>query len=448
VSPAFGLGRGRLGSMPLGGAESLDAVIESPISDVFRRIQIKRRQKSDGKYEANWQDITAYVKKFGVIESAIDDVDLNRFTHEALNFVVDNDAGKFNREDNLNSLWRGYLTRYRTLVRVQAGYTTDSGELPLSDTTVGIFVLDKEISIKSNSNDILLRAASLWSIFDEVKARDIPGISATLTASEIIAIIRDHSDGSGNLVFREFITSTAWTIETTTTNYLLNTDTALQNMTVWELIEQLAVSEAKVPLITRTGGFEFRTRDPRQASVQWTFKGQDFPRPTIQAITDYKESTDKYYNRFRLKFLNDDTTTSYVETGTALVVNDTNTAWLYGDRVYEFENRIMPDTATAQATVSRLHAEMGATIPTEAVIKTEFVPQIELLDRVAASYHSYNLAGSTRWDVFDWAPDTGETGGTWSVEGENFDWNDKGFKILSRKLDLDDFSMEFRMREL
>jgi hypothetical protein len=434
--------------MPLGGGESLDAAIEAPISDVFRRVQIKRRQKSDGKYESSWQDITQYVKRFGTLESAIDDVELNKFTHNGLTLLVDNDAGKFNKENNLNSLWSGYLTRYRTLVRVQAGYTTDSGELPLSDTTVGIFIADNEISIKSNSNDVTLKCSSLRSLFDDVKARDLPGIAATLTASEIISRIRDHTDGSGNFVFREFITSTSWTIETTTANYLANTDTSIQDMTVWELMEQLAVAEAKVILINRTGGIEFRTRDPRQATIQWTFTGQDFPRPTIQAITDYKEASDKYYNRFRLKYLEPETSTSYVETGTTLVVNDTNTAWLYGDRVFNFENRLIPDATAAAATVSRLHTEFGQTIPSEAVIKTEFVPQLELLDRVAASFHSYDLAGSTRWDIFDWAPDTGDTGATWSAEGENFDWDNKAFKLISRKLDLDDFSMEFRMREI
>ena len=87
-------------------------------------------------------------------------------------------------------------------------------------------------------------------------------------------------------------------------------------------------------------------------------------------------------------------------------------------------------------------------MPVEAVIKTTFVPHLELLDRVQASFHSYDLAGSTRWDVFDWAPDTGDTGAAWSAEGENFDWNNRPFKILSRKLDLDNFSMEFNLREI
>ena len=447
MSLTFGLGKGRLGGMPLGGYESLNAYVEGPVSDVFRRVQVKRRQKSDGKLEANWQDITQYVKKFGVLEAAIDDIELNKFTHNGLSLVVDNDIGKFNRENNLNSLWFGYLPRYRTLLRVQAGYSTDSGELPLSDTTVGIYILDNEISIKSNSNDVTIRASSLRSIFDEVKATDLPGLGATFTASEIVARIRDHTDGSGNFVFREFITSTSWTIETTTVNYLPNTDTTLQGLTVWELMDKLAVSEAKVLLINRTGGVEFRSRDERQASTQWLFTGQDFPRPTIQAITDYKEALDKYYNRFRLKYQEADTSTSYVETGTTLAVNDTNAAWVYGDRRYDFENLLIPSIATANSVINAVHSEL-ATIPVEAVIKTEFIPQLELLDRVTASFHSYDMAGSTRWDVFDWAPDTGDTGAEWSAEGENFDWNDKAFKIISRKLDLDDFSMEFRLREI
>lgn len=448
MSPTYGLGRGRLGSMPLGGYESLEAAIDSPTSSVFRRVQIKRRQKSDGKYEPNWQDITTFVKKFGTLESAIDDIELNKFTHNGLTLVVDNDSGDFNRENNINSLWMGYLTRYRTLVRVQAGYLTAAGvELPPTDTTLGIYILDNEISIKSNSNDVSLRCASLRSIFDEVKAASLPGLGATFTASEILARIRDHTDGSGNFVFREFITSTAWDIETTTVNYLLNTDTTLAGLSTWELMEKLAISESKVLLITRTGGLDFISRDPRQATSQYTFTGQDFPRPSVIAITDYKEATNKYYNRFRLKFGQDETSTSYIETGTTLAINDTNAAWVYGDRQYEFDNDLIPDTATAQTVINAVHSAFS-TMPVEAVIKTTFVPHLELLDRVGVSFHSYDMAGSTRWDVFDWAPDTGDTGATWSAEGENFDWNDESFKILSRKLDLDNFSMEWNLRKI
>ena len=434
--------------MPLGGYESLDAAIESPLSEVFRRVQIKRRQKSNGKFEANWQDITSYIKKFGVLKSAIDDIKLNRFTHEGISLVADNDTGKFNQTSNQNSLWNGYLPQYRTLLRIQAGYLTPEGlELPPTDTTIGIYILDKQISIKSNSNDVTLRCASLKSLFDEVQAAAIPGMDATLTASDIFAKIRDHTDGSGNFIFREFITSTSWTIATTTTNYNPNTTTSLADLSTWDLMEKLAESEGYVVLINKTGGIEFRSRAARQADVQWTFRGQDFARPTIQYIGDYKEALDKYYNRFRLKYLEPDTSTSYVETGTSVAVNDTNTAWVYGQRKYEFENLLIPTTATAQAIVSNLLSTVG-TVTSEVTMKTEFVPHVELLDRIAASFHSYDLAGSTRWDQFDWAPDTGDTGTAWSAEGENFDWDDKQFVVISRELDLDDFSMEYKGREL
>src|SRR3990167_873571 len=43
-----------------------------PISRVFRRFSVKRRQVSNGQFETSWQDLSRYVIRWGSYGSSID----------------------------------------------------------------------------------------------------------------------------------------------------------------------------------------------------------------------------------------------------------------------------------------------------------------------------------------------------------------------------------------
>ena len=422
--------------------EYIQTLIAQPSTDIFRRLHIKRRNLSNGLFESTWQDMTEYVKRWGSIESTIDAVRLNDFQNSGYNVVVNNDTGRFQEETFYNSFWRNYMPRYKSLVRVQAGLLDSSDTEFPTDTTQGIFVLTDEIPVRSDSNDITLKCSSLRSIFDDVLARDIAGITPTLTASQIWTAIRDHTDGSSNFIFREYITSTAWTIAATTQPYLLNTTTNLDGLSAWDLMQKLAEAEGLVVLINRTGGIEFAARAARTTTSQFTLFGQNFPRPNIIKIQEYKEDLNNYYNYFRLKYLEADTSTSFVTAGTTTAVTGSNTSWSYGQRIYEFENLFITGTTTAQTLVNSLFSGVGATLTSIGNFHTLFLPDRELLDRVDVNYHSYNLGDSTIWDVFDW------DGANWSVEGENFDWDSKNFVIYGKKIDLDNMTSNLTLREV
>lgn len=440
---ARGLGRGGLGSMPLGGAsaDSLASLIKKSSMDVFRRVEIKRRSLTNGLFESSWQDITTFVKSFGTIERAIDDVRLNRFRNSGFNFKVRNDTGKFNDESNANSLWNGYLTRYRSLVRVQAGYLDGTLEQP-TDPTLGIFIMDQELPQDADTNDLAISASSLQSIFEEVRVSDISGLNSTLTASDIIGKIRDHTDGAGSFVFRQFITSTAWLVSSTTAYYNMTTTTLTEeNLTAWDLMSQLAESERFVLSITRTGGVEFRNRDPRTTTTAFDFFGQGFPNPSVIKLRGYKEALDKHYTFFDFKWRKDETTTSHVYAGTQTTITPLNLSWKYGSKVFEFENNLITNTTTAQSIVDSAFTTFG-TVGKECEIQSKFIPTMEILDRVSVSYHSYDLAGISLWDVLVWDE------GDWASEGENFDWDMKRFKALKVKHSLDSFVTTTQVREL
>jgi hypothetical protein len=212
--------------------------------------------------------------------------------------------------------------------------------------------MDGEIQIGSN-NEAVLNCRALSSVLAEVRAVDVAGLGVTLTATQIIERIRDHTDGASASVFGQFITSTAWTIPTLTTNYLLNSTGSLASMTCWDLMTKLAESEAHMLAVNRTGGIEFRTR----TSVRnlFTLYGQGFPRQNVIKLADYKEALDKYYTFFRFKFAEADTSTSYVTSGTQTTVTPGNLSWKYGARVYQFEHDFFQTSTVAQTVVNNLY---------------------------------------------------------------------------------------------
>lgn len=437
---------------------SLEKQINRPDSKVFRRAYIKRRLKATGLYESEWLPITSYIKRWGNISIASDDVDINNFTFSGINLQCINNTGAFNHESNYNSLWYEHLTRYNTLLKIEAGYSNDLNALGgwgfpwgepwglentfPTDSSQGIFLIDDEITINSKDNTVNINASSLQSIFDKVDATDIPGLSGTLTASQIIAKIRDYTDGSGSVVFRQIISTTSWNIQSTSNFYVLDTDTTLADAgTTWELLKKLAEAEGFIVYVNRFGDFNFSDRAVATSTSQFSFRGQGFARPNIISIGDYKEALNKTYNSFRLKYLDADTETSYVTSKDTLEVTPTNNPWKYGIRVYEFENRFISDTATAQGIVDNLLTEFEDP-KQEITLNAKFHPTLNILDRVDVSYYSYDIASSILWDTVNWDEFN------WPDEGQNFDFTEKQFKVLSKSTNLDDFSQELVLREV
>jgi len=420
---------------------SLENEIARSSANVFRRAFIKRRQSADGKFEASFTSITPLVKSWGSIETAVDDTRLNFFRHSGFTLKAINDFGDFNVETDNNSLWNGFLTRYRSLVKVEAGYTADDATEFPTDPTLGIFILDNEVTLNTNGNEATVRCSSLKSIFDEVRARDIPGLGATQTASDLVSVIRDHTDGAGNFVFREFITSTAWSIQTTTTNYNFATTTALENLSAWGMMVKLAEAEGFVLSITRTGGISFEDRNEATSASQFSFFGQGFRNQNIIRINTYKEALDKLFTFFRVQYLSADTTTSYLTAGTTTSVDGVNLSWKYGQRVYNFKNTFFANTSAAQGVIDALFTELSG-VKNELDMKCVFIPQLNILDHVDVSYQAVDETDFTLWDVAVWDTDS------WPTEGQNFDFTAKSFKVLSKKHDLDNFATSFRLREV
>src|SRR3990167_1644507 len=196
-----------------------------PISKVFRRFSVKRRQVSDGQFEASWQDLSRYVIRWGSYGSSIDTPRFGDLNFDNAAVTVINIDGTFNPDNNTDSFWSGYGDLQRSLVRIEAGFThqTQSAggvwtntEFP-SVTTMWQGIINGDIFMSTRS-EVTLPLRPVTQIFRDYQANDVTfGVASGITSGAWFTYLRDHTDGSANLIFRPFIgdgTTTDWSIAT------------------------------------------------------------------------------------------------------------------------------------------------------------------------------------------------------------------------------------------
>jgi hypothetical protein len=423
---------------------SLKNCIKRSKMRVFRRIYMRRRLAS-GEYEASWVQIpNRYIKKFGKVSYEMDVAKPNFYTFSDFSFSVVNNDGYFSGTENAMSFWYGYLTRYRTLVKVEAGYLdTDDTEYPtVSTLMIGIMTDD----IKQNyDNSVELNARHISEVFNEIPAGRIAGLGSTQTASDIVTKIRDFTDSNGVYVFQKYISSGAWNISVTTNNYNMATSTSLEGLTCWELMSKLAEAENYVMYIARNGDFYFNSRSVVASTPAFTFagigeSGQEYGHNIMKRLS-IDDGISKVYNRIRVKMANDDTLTSYYTKQETWNWADSSSSFYYGVRTYEYENDWL-NTAGASTIADNLYNEFRWP-KLELEMDTKFVPQLNLNDRVGVSYRTRTAMGGDLWGYFDWGY------GIWAAQaGFNIDISGSDYKITSISHDLNQFKSAVGIREI
>ena len=433
----------------------------SPKTDVFRSLYIRRRlDNSSGDYETSWFDITDRVKKWGHLTWTIDETKLNYFQPGGISVKCQNNDGAFDDERNGVSLWYGYLTRYKTLVRIDAGFlepTTTSIAIPPDTTTAAINsssvqfigVLTEPI-ISSDENEVALSCKSMASILEEIPANLLIIASAggagtgQLTASNLMTRMRDVTDGSSNFIAQKFITTGAWSItshlQTLTT---LNTSTQLDGMNCWDLAKKLAETTNYAVWITRIGGLNFNPKTEGGTTV-FEFYGIPFNNGTyghtIKRIMALGEDLDNLYNRIRIKFGETDTSTSYIIKASAWIVGDSTTSWKYGVRTLEFNNSWMAQT-TADNVASTLLSDHNS-IKRKLEIECKFIPMLNILDKTIIRYDPKG-EGIPRWDVALWNQ------AVWPREpGPIYNVHPRDWKVIGLSHKMDEFETNIILKEI
>lgn len=440
------------------GINSVNQTLTNSRADLFRRFSVKRRlDDSSGDYEESWQDLSEHVKSWGSVSWSLDETQYSFFQQAGVSMVLKNDAGLFDHEINPASFWNGYLTRYKTLCRIECGFldhdtlveVPPSGMTdPASTSTQFIGVLTEPVRL-SGDNEAVFNIKSLTSVLEEVPASRLVVASGgaagagQLTASDLIGRMRDATDGSSNFIFRPFITSTAWSIQATTqTLTALDTSTALDGYSCWSAAQKLAEATNKAVAITKLGGLYFGDKTAT-AAVVFIFSGAPFHNSTyghtIKRVSNAEEDFNFLFNRVRIKFKTEETSTSYKTKEETFTVGDSSTSWKYGIRTLEFENTWMP-SATADAIASTLAVELNA-IKARADLACKYIPTLNLLDRAKIDYDPVP-EGGTYWDEGNWDESV------WPPENSPIYFiRDREYKIIAMWHDLDLLETNVTLRQ-
>lgn len=443
---------------------SLVNQIKRPTSHVFRRLLVKRRQISDGLFESTWQDLSQYVIRWGSFGVSVDTPRFGDFIFNNAAVHVSNIEGTFNPNDNADSFWSGYGDIQRSLVRIEAGFThqTQSAggiwtntEFP-TVTTIFQGIINGDIFMSSRS-EITLPLRPAYQVFRDYPASDVTFSTTTgISAGTWFRLLRDHTDGSGNFVFRPFIadgTTTDWSIAASGHLYanMTSDDSApgFFDLNAWSVSERLAESEQFIPLISRQGTLSWQAKTAT-AAVQFEFHGQgstdrDYGQ-TIKAIHSYGNRLTGFYSRVAVKFVDSDTTTSFVNTALAFAVAGSNTAWNLGHRTFEIQNFWIANTLAAQSVAGAVFANVSSQ-EEEIEFTTTFVPHLNVMDRVSITYDATDyVTNRSFWDLNDWAADVTDTSTDliWDASrGDSIILNAVEFKLLSVEVDLDRLESRF-----
>jgi len=428
-----------------------------------------KRRNTTGDFETDWFDISTHVKKWGVAKYDADSRFLSRFRFSTMSVTVNNDQGQFNPETSVYSYWYGYLPRPRTLVKIEAGFITetDNGdgtwtvtEVPSSDSVILTGIIGGDM-IENDNNEVQIQIMPLAEVFRQYPAKNITGYNDSLTASDFITLVRDQQDGSGNYIFQPFFgaTTTGFSIQSTVIEYSnlsTSTNEEIRDMTTWEVIEKLAESESFMPIVTRDGRFRFVSRDANTTTAAFQFNGlgvYDFANGnTIKKINYIGPRNSKFYTRVSVRFDAPDTTTSFAIVESTMTVNPPSASWKYGQKTFEIDNQWIPDQNTAQSIASAIFTDYSA-LKREIDFSTSFVPGLDLLDQVSISYDISRFeSGFGLWDVGEWADTIGaaETGLEliWDpLDGLAIYLNQEEFTLISIGIDLDKLECRFIGRE-
>lgn len=400
---------------------NINALIKRPVSKVFRRLLIKRRETT-GLFESEWQDVSADIIEWDKIQISTDKTKFNQFKFSGMQIKMNNQQGAYNPETDPASFWYGYISPQRSLVRIEVGYLDQSlsggiytnTEYPntggLTDSLfIGIIAGDMPTS---DDHIVTIPIQPLSEVFRQYPAAALTGYTSTgMTATRFLESIRDHQDGLGNYVFRPFFgdTTSGFDIATTTAGYV-GLDTAssgsIANSNVWDVVEKLAEAENLVPYVTNDAVFKFQTRDNITSVSVYDFNGVGFSNTdngiNIKKISKYGLKYSQFYSRVSVKFADADTSTSYVNAEASMEVAGTSLPWLYGRKTLEIDNNWIQNSTTAQTIATTIFNQVS-NLKQEIEFTAPLVPQLKIFDRITVSYDTNPPNIGSVWDVNSWA---------------------------------------------
>ena len=242
--------------------------------------------------------------KWGVVQASSDQYRIGKFKFGGIQMVMSNDEGRYNDEESENSLWYQYRGQQRTMVKIEAGFEhfelgTDGiwtiSKTGLVETTAGVYdstqgaynttykpvftgVISGDMMV-NDSNRVTMPIKPLVEVLRQYPASKLNDYTSSgMTASQFVEMVRDHTDGAGQYVFRPFFgdTTSYWEISSTSIVYAdLDTQSSdnIAGKSVWNVIEKLAEAEQHLAYTTADGRFKFVSVDAIVTTPVYQFHG-------------------------------------------------------------------------------------------------------------------------------------------------------------------------------
>jgi len=401
----------------------------------WRKVEIKRR--NNAAYESTWLDVSKYVTRWPEISFETDNINIFNYRVGSAQMSFRNDEKQFAQETFYQSLFGGFLTRYKTQVRISTGLEDDSGtQYPTSDSQIfyGIFE-----DINDTETDSHVTILSTMSLLQTLPASILPTLSVrgvSLTAKELIGYIRDSQDSSGNYILTPFISTSAWLLTCTGETYVVSTMTSLYNLTAFEFINRLAKAENHTFYIDKTGNFNFKPRTAGASSV-YSFNGAGERNVNIESIESFTNGVMNTYTKVTCNISTD----LKITNSESFTVGDNSSSWKYGIREFSWDN---PYTNIVDAITqnTRLLTELK-TPKTELELKTKYIaPNIDILDRVTVTIKGERGGDGSAWDYFLW------DNNLWSDERGGILIDHVDYKVVGIKVNMNEFFTRFYLKEV
>lgn len=413
-------------------AESITGLQLDPNLKVFRTCEIKRRTTSIT-YESAWLDVTDLVTQWPNVSYELDTISPFKYRTGQANLTFRNDEQQFGSKDFTTSKFNGYVSRYKTQVRISTGLEDEDGtQYP---TTKSVFMGVFSDDITDTEVETIITVNDLSQVLIEFNASNIAAsvTGIALTSAQIIGTIRDYTpSGASGALLSPFLSASAWFLTSTGRTYTIPTTTTLDGKSAFSLIEELALAENYVFFIDNSGNFIFKER-AFSVTSDYTFKGPSENKVNVISLNSVSEGLYRLYNKFSCSLL----TSSVVSTQESYSFGDSSNISLYGQREYSFANSFV-DTNTAGSVCSSLLADHS--VPKREVeIETVYITQLKLQNRVTLTYRGELAGDGSLWGSFLWGHNlwTGYRGGIKINED---------FGIIGINVDMERFTTTFKLR--
>jgi hypothetical protein len=154
-----------------------------------------------------------------------------------------------------------------------------------------------------------------------------------------------------------------------------------------------------------------------------------------------KKPYSKIFNRVRVKYEKDETTTSYYEKRETWNWGDSTSSFLYGVRTYNVENEFL-DITTAETIADNIYTQYKD-LKKEIHLNSKYVPHLGLNYNVTLTHKTKIVEGDDQWYRFNW----GE--GIWGNRlGYNINIENEEFRIISLEHNIDRIYTKVVLREI